>query len=387
MTSQEKVDSLPFIDLRKQFLRLEPALREALLAAAGSAQYILGPQVRRLEEALAEYVGVRECVACANGTDALMLALLAWDVGPGEAVFCPAFTFFSTAEVVALRGATPIFVDVNPVTFNIDPASLEEMIGRVQREGLLVPRAVIPVDLFGLPYDYEAVARIADRHGLVILEDAAQGFGGVYGGRKAGSLGQVGATSFFPAKPLGCYGDGGAVFTNNVELADVIRSSRAHGTGGHRYEHIRLGLNSRLDTLQAAVLLVKLDAFPAELDARQEVALRYERALAGLVPSAPAVPGGLLSAWAQYTVRVPAERRAAIMEHMRGLGVPTMVYYPKCLHLQPVFASLGGRPGQLPQAEKAASEVMSLPMHPYLGPADQDRVVAALLEALEVAGR
>jgi dTDP-4-amino-4,6-dideoxygalactose transaminase len=380
------MDSLPFIDLQKQRQKLEPKLTEALLEAAAGGKYILGPQVRELEEALAEYVGTTECVCCANGTDALFLALLAWEVGPGEAVFCPAFTFFSTAEVVAARGATPIFVDVNPVTYNLDPVSLEEKIEGVVKEGRLRPRAIIPVDFFGLPYDHESVAGIADRHGLVILEDAAQGFGGVYGGMRAGSLGHAGATSFFPAKPLGCYGDGGAVFTNHVELAEIIRSARAHGTGGHRYEHIRLGLNSRLDTIQAAILLVKLEAFPEELDLRQEVAMRYERALVGMVPSAPAVPGGRLSSWAQYTIRVPAKRREAIIEHMRGLGIPTMIYYPKCLHLQPAFAGLGGRAGDLPAAEKASSEVLSLPMHPYLTKEDQDRIAEALYESLEVAG-
>ncbi|MDR1298190.1 MAG: DegT/DnrJ/EryC1/StrS family aminotransferase [Deltaproteobacteria bacterium] len=377
---------IPFIDLKKQYESLKPAMDEALIKAASSVRFILGPEVQELEKVLAEYVGVRECVACANGTDALALPLLAWDVGPGEAVFCPTFTFFATAEVVALRGATPVFVDVNPVTYNIDPASLEEKILEVKREGVLRPRAVIPVDLFGLPHDYEAVARIADEHGLVILEDAAQGFGGCYGGRRAGSLGQVGATSFFPAKPLGCYGDGGAVFTDNSDLAEIIRSSRVHGTGGRRYEHVRLGLNSRLDTLQAAVLLVKFEAFPRELEARQVVADRYEQALLPAHPYIPAVPGGLRSSWAQYTVRVPETRRQRIMELMRGDGVPTMIYYPKCLHLQPVFAYLGGRPGQLPAAEKASREVLSLPMHPWLEPAEQDLVVRSFLEALEKSG-
>ncbi|MDR1677105.1 MAG: DegT/DnrJ/EryC1/StrS family aminotransferase [Deltaproteobacteria bacterium] len=376
---------MPFIDLKKQYQKLEPQLTKALQDAVSSFKFILGPEVKKLEEALAEYVGAGECICCANGTDALTLPLLAWDVGPGEAVFCPTFTFFSTAEVVSLRGATPVFVDINPLTYNIDPKSLEEQIQEVLKQGKLKPRAIIPVDLFGLPYNYEAVAGIADRYGLVILEDAAQGFGGIYGGKNAGTLGQVGTTSFFPAKPLGCYGDGGAVFTDNAELAEIIRSSRTHGTGGHRYEHVRLGLNSRLDTLQAAILLVKLDAFPDELDLRQEVALRYERALVGLVPSAPVVPGGRLSSWAQYTIRVPAAHRQFIMDHMKSLGVPTMIYYPKCLHLQPVFAHLGGCPGDLPTAEKASAEVLSLPMHPYLTASDQDRIAAALYEALELA--
>jgi dTDP-4-amino-4,6-dideoxygalactose transaminase len=380
------MDTIPFIDLQKQYMKLKVPLEKALLETAAHTKYIMGPQVGKLEEALASYVGAKECICCANGTDALTLPLLAWDIGPGEAVFCPTFTFFSTAEVVGLRGATPIFVDINPITYNIDPQSLEEKILEVKKAGKLRPRAIIPVDLFGLPYNYEALAGIADRHGLVILEDAAQGFGGIYGGKKAGTLGHVSSTSFFPAKPLGCYGDGGAVFTDNVELADIIRSTRVHGAGDHRYEHVRLGLNSRLDTIQAAVLLVKLDAFPDELDLRQEVALRYERALVGMIPSVPAVPGGRLSSWAQYTIRVPADRRKQIMDVMMGLGVPTMIYYPKCLHLQPVFASLGGRPGDLPIAEKASNEVLSLPMHPYLSTGDQDRIVSALFEAFEKSG-
>ncbi|MDR2366520.1 MAG: DegT/DnrJ/EryC1/StrS family aminotransferase [Deltaproteobacteria bacterium] len=380
------MDSLPFMDLRAQYLKLEPAITRALLDAVASARFILGPEVGELEAALAGYVGTRECVCCANGTDALTLGLLAWDVGPGEAVFCPAFTFFSTAEAVALRGATPVFVDIDPVTYNIDPVSLGERIREVKAAGKLRPRAIIPVDLFGLPYDYGAVAALAEEHGLVILEDAAQGFGGLYGGRRAGSLGHAGITSFFPAKPLGCYGDGGAVFTDNDELADLIRSARAHGAGGHRYEHVRLGLNSRLDTIQAAILLVKLKAFPGELETRQIVAGRYDRALSGRVPSVPSVPGGRLSSWAQYTVRVPAASREAIARSMAAQGVPTAIYYPKCLHLQPAFAGLGGCPGDLPEAERASGEVLSLPMHPYLTEADQARVVSALLGALDGAG-
>ncbi|MDR1546441.1 MAG: DegT/DnrJ/EryC1/StrS family aminotransferase [Deltaproteobacteria bacterium] len=377
------MDPLPFIDLKKQFELLAPALTRALTQTAAAAQYINGPQVAELEKALAEYVGVAECVACANGTDALTLPLLAWNVGPGDAVFCPAFTFIATAEVVALRGATPVFVDIEPVTFNLDPRHLEAKIVEVEKAGVLKPRAIIPVDLFGLPYDYEAVAAVADRHGLLILEDAAQGFGGGYGGKKAGSLGHVGATSFFPAKPLACYGDGGAVFTDDADLAAVVRSIRGHGAGADRYEHLRLGMNSRLDTLQAAVLLVKLDAFPQELDDRQLVAGRYEEALAGLA-AVPAVPGGRLSSWAQYTVRVPAEARPEIIDRLKAQGVPTMVYYPKCLHLQPAFERFGGRPGDLPASERASREVLSLPMHPWLSPDDQSRIIEAFIDALQL---
>jgi dTDP-4-amino-4,6-dideoxygalactose transaminase len=288
--------------------------------------------------------------------------------------------------VVSLRGATPVFVDIDPVTYNIDPQSLTEKIDFIQKQGRLKPKLVIPVDLFGLPYDYEKVGKIADFYGIKILEDAAQGFGGVYGSKTAGSLGHVSATSFFPAKPLGCYGDGGAVFTSDPSLAEVIKSLSGHGAGKERYEHVRLGMNSRLDTIQAAVLLVKLDAFQAELEARQEAARRYEEALVGVVPSVPAVPGGRLSSWAQYTIRVPEGARSQVIEKMASLGVPAMVYYPKCLHLQEAFEDLGGRAGELPVAEKASGEVLSLPMHPYLTADDQNRVVEALIEGLRAAG-
>jgi dTDP-4-amino-4,6-dideoxygalactose transaminase len=343
--------------------------------------------VAELEAALAEFAGTGRCVACANGTDALSLVLLAWGLGPGDAAFCPAFTFIATAEVVSLLGATPIFVDIDPVTFNIDPADLEAKREKVKREGIYRPRAVIPVDLFGLPHDFEKVAAVAARHQLPILEDAAQGFGGVYGGLKAGHLGAAGATSFFPAKPLGCYGDGGAVLTDDEALAKTLASLRGHGAGGDRYHHVRIGVNSRLDTLQAAVLLVKLKAFPDELDARREAAAQYERELMlGFPGRLPVVPGGRLSAWAQYTVRVPAAFREAIAEDLKAQGVPTMIYYPAPLHLQPAFASLGGRPGDLPVSERACREVLSLPMHPYLAPEDVKKVAQALLAACDKTG-
>ncbi|MDR1488098.1 MAG: DegT/DnrJ/EryC1/StrS family aminotransferase [Deltaproteobacteria bacterium] len=377
---------MAFVDLKKQLDFLEPAVSRAINAVVAAGQFINGPEVQQLEQALSEYVGAEHCVACANGTDALTLPLLAWSIGPGDAVFCPTFTFIATAEVVALRGASCVFVDIDPVTYNIDPESLAERIEFVLKKTSLKPKVVIPVDLFGLPYDYDKISAIAERYGLKILEDAAQGFGGLYGDKRAGSLGDVSATSFFPSKPLACYGDGGAIFTQDRQLAGLLKSIRGHGAGSDRYEHLRLGLNSRLDTLQAAILLVKLAAFPQELQARQKVAKRYEDALRGLVLSVPEIPSSSLSSWAQYTIRVPAQVRDAVVDDVKAKGAPVMVYYPKCLHLQKAFEYLGGHVGQFPAAEKATREVLSLPMHPYLSEQDQDRVVETLKASLKAAG-
>ena len=371
-----------FIDLKKQYQAIERDIQTGLAVVLESGQYINGPQVGEFEKALADYCGVAEAVACANGTAALELPLMALNIGPGDAVFCPAFTFIATAEVVALRGAHPVFVDIDPRTYNIDPADLETKIEAVRREGRFRPRAVIPVDLFGLPADYERLEPLAAKHNLIIIEDAAQGFGGMLGRRRAGSFGRVAGTSFFPAKPLGCYGDGGAMLCNDSELAGILRSLRTHGSGGHKYEHVRIGNNSRLDTLQAAILLVKLKAFPRELEERQRVAGRYTRRLNDFLPT-PFIPEGALSSWAQYTVRVPAEKREAIMAALKDNGVPTMIYYPKPLHLQPAFAALGGKPGDLPASEAAAAEVMSLPMHPYLEDAEIDAIAEHVLKALK----
>ncbi|MDR2613345.1 MAG: DegT/DnrJ/EryC1/StrS family aminotransferase [Deltaproteobacteria bacterium] len=375
------MDTLPFIDLKKQYEAIREDLEPRLARILGDAAFIQGPEVKELETALAGFAGAAECVTCANGTDALTLPLLAWDIGPGDAVFCPAFSFIATAGVVSLRHATPVFVDVDPVTFNIDAGDLARKIRGVKAGGRLAPRAVVTVDLFGLPADYDAVRAVAGAEGLLVLEDAAQGFGGEIGGRRAGSLGAVSATSFFPAKPLGCYGDGGAVFTSDAGLADTLRSLRAHGAGADRYEHVRIGMNSRLDTLQAAVLLAKLRAFPAELLARQEAADRYDGLLRGLVET-PRIPVGFRSSWAQYTVRIPGGRRDGVQRLMRERGIPTMVYYPRPLHLQPAFLAHGGGPGDCPVAERLSGEVLSLPMHPYLEAGIQGRVAEALREAL-----
>ncbi|MDR1043963.1 MAG: DegT/DnrJ/EryC1/StrS family aminotransferase [Candidatus Adiutrix sp.] len=373
---------MDFIDLKKQYQVLGPAIRAGIERVLERAAFINGPEVGELEKELAAYVGVSEAVACANGTAALEMLLMALDLGPGDAVFCPAFTFIATAEVVALRGARPVFVDIDPRTYNIDPAHLAVKIEEVRRAGRFRPRAVIAVDLFGLPADYQRLEPLAEKHGLIILEDAAQGFGGRQGTRRAGAFGRAAATSFFPAKPLGCYGDGGALLTDDPELAGKLRSIRGHGAGRDRYEHLRLGTNSRLDSLQAAVLLVKLKAFPGELEERQRVAARYGRRLSGL-PSTPFIPEGCLSSWAQYTLRVPAEKRAGIMAALKEKGLPTMIYYPRPLHLQPAFAAYGGRSGDLPASEKASAEVLSLPLHPYLSDGEVDSIAEKFLESLD----
>ena len=354
-----------FIDLKKQYECLKTEIDAAMAEVLTAGQYINGPAVGALEKELSEYCGVKETICVANGTEALMLPLLYWGLGAGDAVFCPSFTFIATAEVISLRGASPIFVDIDPHTYNMCPKDLSNKILAVKKEGKLKPKAIISVDLFGLPADYESLEKIAKEHDLLLLEDAAQGFGGRLKEKKACSFGQAAGTSFFPAKPLGCYGDGGAIMTNDVEMAAALRSLRTHGSGTHKYEHVRIGVNSRLDTLQAAVLRVKLKAFPKELTERQRVADFYTKKLAGLLET-PHTPAGYLSSWAQYTVRVAAEKREIIMEALKNKGVPSMVYYPKPLHLQPAFAQAGAKVGDLPHSEKAAAEVMSLPMHPYL---------------------
>ncbi|MDR1085201.1 MAG: DegT/DnrJ/EryC1/StrS family aminotransferase [Deltaproteobacteria bacterium] len=374
------MEAIPFIDLKKQFLLLKPQMEKVLLDVAAGSHYIGGSEVGQLEKVLAEYVGVAECIGCANGTDALTLPLLAWGIGPGEAVFCPSFTFIATAEVVALRGAVPVFVDIDPRTFNMCPVDLENKIEAVKKQGRLKPRAVIPVDLFGLPADFKSINEIARKHDLLVLEDAAQGFGGEIDGQKAASFSGVGATSFFPAKPLGSYGDGGAIMTSDKSLAEVLRSLRGHGTGQSKYEHIRLGVNSRLDTLQAAVLLVKFSVFPQEIKARRKVAEAYSERLSPYV-SVPEVPAGYGSSWAQYTVRVPAGKRDTLIKHLKEQGIPSNIYYPLGLHLQPAFASYPGL-GNCPETEKACREVLSLPMHPYLDEPTLDRIAEALISGL-----
>ena len=341
-------------------------------------QWILGPQVTQFEKDVAQWAGVKHAIACANGTDALLLVLRAWGVGPGYAVFVPAFTFAASAEVVALVGASPVFVDVLPDSFNMDPASLEAAIALVKREGKLAPKVVMPVDLFGQPADYARLAPIAAREGLRLFCDTAQGFGGLLDGKRAGAIGDAAATSFFPAKPLGCYGDGGACFTNDDALKDMLLSLRSHGQGSHRYEHVHIGLNSRLDTIQAAILIEKLKIFPDEIETRNVVARRYNNAFAGsnrIVT--PKVMAGATSTWAQYTLQV--EDRAKFQADLKEAGVPTMVYYPLPLSRQKAYAHYPAAP--IPVSEALCAKVVSLPMHPYLDEATQDRVIHAVMKS------
>lgn len=370
---------LDFIDLKTQQQRIYKRLMERLGQVLAHGQYILGPEVFELEAKLAAYVGVKHAISCASGTDALLMALMAKGVGPGDAVFTTPFTFVATVEVICLLGATPVFVDIDPRTFNLDPAALEDLLQnfpRQERHRGLTPKGIMPVDLFGQPADYDRINAIAARHHLFVMEDAAQSFGATYRGRRAGALAEMGATSFFPAKPLGGYGDGGAIFTDDDGVAEILRSIRVHGQGGHRYEHVRLGLNGRLDTLQAAVLLCKLEIFEEEVRLRQEVAARYSQGLTGSLAT-PWVMPACQSVWAQYSVLSP--RREELRARLDQAGIPTAVYYPIPLHLQPAYAYLGYQAGDLPVSEEAAARIFSLPMHPYLSPQDQDRIIHLLV--------
>ena len=370
---------IPFIDLQAQRRRLGEPLNKAIMAAVEGGQWILGPQVRELEEQLAAFAGVKHCVSCANGTDALLIILRAWNIGPGDAVFVPAFTFAASAEVVALAGASPVFVDVLDDTYNMDPESLEAAIATVKRDGKLKPRAVMPVDLFGQAADYRKLAPIAARHGLKLLCDTAQAFGATLDGKSTASIGDAAATSFFPAKPLGCYGDGGAMFTNDDALADLLRSIRMHGQGSDKYENVRIGVNSRLDTIQAAILIEKLKIFPDEIAARDAVARRYNE---GLGRSnrirVPTVIAGGTSTWAQYTIQVPD--RDKLQADLKALGIPTAVYYPILLNAQAGYCHYPS--AATPNCERIRGGVVSLPMHPYLEPAVQDKIISAVIDAV-----
>ncbi len=366
----------PFIDVAAQRRRLGRAIDDAVARVLSHCQFIQGPEVRALEAELAAFCGARHAVACSSGTDALLLALMAWDLGPGDAVICPTFTFCATAEVVALTGATPVLADVDADTFNIDPASCARAVETAKRIGLK-PRAIIPVDLFGLPADLDAIAAIAAAHGLFVLDDAAQSFGATYKGRRLGTLSTATATSFFPAKPLGCYGDGGAVFTDDEALAAKMRSVRVHGEGVDKYDAARIGLTARLDTIQAAVLLEKLKIFPDEILARNRAADRYTEGLAG-VATLPRIPDGLTSVWAQYTIRLAPGRRDALASALKARGIPTAIYYAKPLHRQAAYRRYPIADGGLAVSERLAEEVISLPMHAYLDEAVQDRIIAAV---------
>ena len=381
MNQHTRVEApIPFIDVAAQRRRLGSRIDAAIARVTSHCQFILGPEVRELEQELATFCGVRHALSVASGTDALVLVLMAKGIGRGDAVFCPAFTFSATAETVALVGATPVFVDVDEATFDMDVASLTRAIATAQRLGL-APKAVMAVDLFGLPADYDAIGRVAAQYGLAVIDDAAQSFGATYHNRKVGMLGDVTATSFFPAKPLGCYGDGGAVFTDDDELAALVKSLRNHGEGVDRYDNVRIGMNGRLDTIQAAILLEKLKIFPDEIDARDRVAARYNTLLGDAV-TVPRVPAGYRSVWAQYTIRLPAGRRDPLAAALRAQGIPTAMYYPKPTHWQTAYRHYPVADGGLAVTERLAGEVISLPMHAYLDEPTQDRVVAAVRRAL-----
>jgi dTDP-4-amino-4,6-dideoxygalactose transaminase len=372
--------SLPFIDLQAQRKRLGAPLEEAILRVVRGGQYIMGPEIAELEAALKAFCGAPHALTCASGTDALALVLMLKNVGPGQAVLCPAFTFAATAEVVAWLGASPVFVDVDPVTFNVTVAALEQGLATARSAGLRTV-GLIPVDLYGLSADYDAIMAWAKANGLWTLADCAQSFGARYRGRRAGAIGDYAATSFFPAKPLGCYGDGGAIFFHDEADMEALVSLRVHGQGTDRYDNVRIGMNGRMDTIQAAVLLHKLAIFDDEIAARQCVAARYAAGLADCA-IVPHVPDDSVSTWAQYTLRVPAERRAAVAAALRADGVPTAIHYPRPLHRQPAYAHYPVAGNGLPVAEQLAGEVLSLPMHAYLEPADQDRIVASVRRAL-----
>ena len=371
---------LPFVDLEAQRRRLGGRIEAAIAAVLAHGQFIMGPEVARLEQALAEQTGARDVISCASGTDALLLVLMARGLGPGDAVFVPAFTFAASAEAVALRGAIPVFVDVDPDSCNLDPGSLEDAILATRRAGLLTPRAVIAVDLFGRPADYQPLRALVRAHGLFLLQDAAQSFGARWRGEPAGRQGDAAATSFYPAKPLGAYGDGGAVLTDDPALAAEVRLLRLHGEQPERmrYQHLRVGLNSRLDTLQAAILLVKLEVLEEELERRATIAARYDAAFGRLALRPPDLPDGR-SAFAQYTIRVPARDR--LRTALARQGIPTAIYYPVPLHHQPAYHHFPSAPRGLPVAEALAARVLSLPIHPDLAEDDQARIIDAILRS------
>ncbi len=376
---------MQFRDLQKQYQILKPQMDTAVQKVLASAHYISGPEVQELERQLAEYVGVKHCISCGNGTDAIALGMMAWNIGLGDAVFVPDFTFFASGECPAYEGATPVFVDVDQHTYNMDPERLEEAVERVLTEGTFRPKAVVSVDLFGLPAAYERIRAICEKYDLLLLEDGAQGFGGTLHGKRACSFGGISTTSFFPAKPLGCYGDGGAVFTDNDEWAALIRSYAVHGKGSMKYDNIRLGINSRLDTLQAAILQVKLEAFEDyELRDVNRVAEWYQNALAGSGLILPEIPDGYGSSWAQYTVQLPEEiDRSAIQTRLREQEIPTMVYYPKPMHTQQAFAETYSAVAECPVTERLCQTVLSLPMHPYMTESMVDQIANALVLLLE----
>ncbi len=370
---------MQFIDLKTQQARIRQDIEERIGKVLDHGQYILGKEGRELEEKLADYVGTQYGVGVASGTDALLMALMAFEVGPGDAVITTPFTFIATAEVIKLVGATPVFVDIEPDTFNIDTKKLEETIDRIKSEGRLNLKCVIPVDLFGQAADYDEINDLAQIHGFFVLQDAAQSFGAKYRGHRTCSNAEIAATSFFPAKPLGCYGDAGMIFTGSDEIHEKLLSIRVHGQGSDRYENIRVGINGRMDTIQSAILLSKMTIFEDELEKRQQVAGRYSELLKGLV-TVPVVRDYNLSAWAQYSLLHP--ERDKIVNRLKENQIPVGIYYPIPLHLQRAFTDLNYRKGDFAVSERIATEIFSLPMHPYLSESDQDRIVGAIASAV-----
>ena len=384
---------MQFIDLAAQQKRIRDKVEANIKAVLDHGKYIMGPEIKTLEQRLADYVGVKHAIGCASGTDALLMALMALKIGPGDAVFTSPFTFIATAEVISLLGATPGYVDINPETFNIDPAKLDQAVSALKANDSnlhplpitdnpspLIPKAVIGVDIFGLPAEYEHVDAVAREHDLLVIEDAAQSFGAELNGTKAGSFGNIACTSFFPAKPLGCYGDGGMCFTDDDELANIMESVRVHGKGDHKYDNVRIGINGRLDSLQAAILLAKFDIFPEEIELRQQVANRYATLL-GADPQikVPSIPPGATSAWAQYSILATDEKqRTQLQNNLKEDGIPTAIYYRQPLHLQSAFSSLGYQKGDFPISEDCARRIFSLPMHPYLREQDQKKIAEIL---------
>lgn len=373
---------MQFIDLNRQFKEIEDDVCSRVVSVLKGQKYIFGPEITELEQKLAEYAGAKHALTCSSGTDALVIPLMAYDLKPTDAVFVPSFTFFASAESVSLAGGTPVFVDSDPSDFNISIASLEAAIKNTIEEGELAPRGIIPVDLFGQPANYREIAEIADKYGLFVLEDAAQGFGATYHGSKTCSFGNVAATSFFPAKPLGCYGDGGAIFTNDDELAATMRSIRVHGQGTDKYDNVRMGVNGRMDTIQAAVILAKMEIFDNELKERDRVAKTYESLLSGMF-EVPQLGAGKTSAWAQYTLLAKDKsERDVVLEGMKARNIPIMVYYPIPIHLSTAYQHLGYEKGSLPVCEDLADRVFSVPMHPYLSEEDIQTVASSLKEVV-----
>jgi dTDP-4-amino-4,6-dideoxygalactose transaminase len=387
---------MKFIDLAAQQKRIREKIENNITTVLDHGQYIMGPEVEKLEERLAEFVGVKHAISCSSGTDALLMALMAYNVGQGDAIFTTPFTFIATAEVISFLGAIPIFVDIDPRTFNIDPDKLEQAILALKvndhklhpvpitrGQSSIIPRGIIAVDLFGLPADYERINAVAKKHDILVVEDAAQSFGGEYKGKKSCSLADVACASFFPAKPLGCYGDGGMCFSDDKELIEIIESIRIHGKGHHKYDNVRIGMNGRMDTLQAAILLAKFEIFPEEIELRNQVARNYSELIsaANKELSTPFVPYGYKSVWAQYSILAKNEKQRTDMQNrLKEVGIPTTIYYPIPLHLQTAFDGLGYKKGDFPISEDISRRIFSLPMHPYLKEEDQKNIAEIILE-------